>query len=397
MSTNSVGQYTGTYKVWDHVGNVTPDFVVSEGVNPVGQFRPAAWLPVSFYDKYFEVWKVITAGKIVAFDNDGRVIPAQYGLSGATITYTTDDVDAGVIDVRTGSALQSSATGTFNVSAVTAFMGRSGEAMSVSKPIGLAFYDFFQDFDSTSGDGDNPVYYKQHNFRLQHRVAIICDSLIEMPLVPASQSATNLGAGTKASGESIVDFAALSNLPVAKNTDRTPITFTNGTGSDASTRFVNEVDSRSDIAQLGDWYIDLDTGVISCYGTANIASGTYQVAYYHYASNPSTLSAFACAMGDLEAGDFVKCGTGSNFVVDASPTVADTIGQVLEVITYPQDNMDMVRTAYKPPLATDATGLLPGYDGQADQSPGSATGGVPLNVHYSGASNKVVRINLFAR
>jgi len=397
MSINTLGQYTGNHKVWDHVGNMTPGFAISQGINPVGQFRPASWLPVKLWDKYFEVWKVITAGKIVAFDNDGRVVPAEYGLASATITYTSDDVAAGTIDVRTGAALAATATGTFDVSAVTAFMGQSGVALSLSKPAGVAFYDFFQDFDTPDGDGDNPVYYKQHNFRLQHRVSILCDYYIEMPLIPASQSATDLGAATKASGENIADTTALSNLPVAKNTVRTPIAFTDGTGSDSATRFVNEVDSRSDIAQMGDWYIDLETGVVSFYATADVASGVYKIAYYHYASNPSTLSEFACALGDLEAGDFVKCGAGSNFVVDASPTVADTLGQVLEKLTYPQDNLDMVKTAYKPALATDATGLLPGYDGQADQGPGSATGGVPSNVHYAGGADTVVRINLINR
>ena len=61
-----------------------------------------------------------------------------------------------------------------------------------------------------------------------------------------------------------------------------------------------------------------------------------------------------------------------------------------------KDALDRVRTAF-PSIGTDATGALPGYAGQLDQMPGSANGGVPDKVHYSGASNLVVRVNLISR
>ena len=54
---------------------------VSEGIRPHGEYRPAAWLPVQFYDKAFEDWFVIMPGKILAMDNDGRIVPGQYGLA----------------------------------------------------------------------------------------------------------------------------------------------------------------------------------------------------------------------------------------------------------------------------------------------------------------------------
>ncbi len=398
MAVNTLGQYSATHKAWDHVGNVTSDFVISEGQNPPGQFRPASWLPVLFWDKYYEIWKTIMAGKVCAFDNDGRVIPAQYGLGAATITYTATDVTAGVIDVRTGVALVTGGIGTFNVAAVANFMGGS-DALAVSAPIGLAFFDCFQDFgDASSGDdGDNPVYYAQHNFRMQHRITFVCDAYVEAPLIPGNATATNLGQLTLAAGTNILDGVALANLPVAANTVRTPTTFTNGTGTDVATRFVNQVTARADIAASGDWFIDLETGIISCFGTATIVANVYQIAYYHYNAAPGTFSQFLCAYGDLNAGDFVQCGTQSNFVVDAAPDVTDTMGQILEKIVHPQDLLDRVMSAYNPPLSTSATGLLPGYDGQADQTPGTATGGVPQNVHYAGGADTVVRVNLFAR
>lgn len=394
MAVNTLGQYTGNYKVWDHVGNVTPDFVVSEGDVPSEELRAASWLPVQLWDKYFEVWKVMTAGKAAALDNAGRVVPA--GMT--SITYTADDVTAGTIDVRTGVALVAGGIGTVAVSGVTTFMGGT-ETLSVSDPIGMALYDYYQDAGDagTYDDGTNPVGFKQHNFRLQHLVAVITHAYIELPLVPATQTATNLGQLTKASSVNILDGAALGNLPVAKNTIRTPITFTNGTGSDVATRFVSEVESRSMIKHAGDWYINLDTGVISVYGTGTILTNVYQVSYYHYASAPGTVSKFACAVGDLQPGQWVKPDGNANMQLDAAPGVGDTLGQVWAIHKFPRDLMEYVRSGHKPPLATSATGLLPGYSGQYDQTAGSATGGVPTKIHFAGASDSLVRINLCLR
>jgi len=105
MAFDSLGRYNPTHKTWDHVGNMIPVVEHSEGIRPHGEFKPAAWLPVQFFDKFFEDYFVVMPGKALAFDNDGRLVPAQYGLSAATITYTDRDVEAGVIDVRTGAAL----------------------------------------------------------------------------------------------------------------------------------------------------------------------------------------------------------------------------------------------------------------------------------------------------
>ena len=73
MSANS---YTATHKTWDHVGNITPNFEYSEAQRPHGEFRPADWLPVGRYDKLMEEYFVVSAGKIVALDGEGRVVPA---------------------------------------------------------------------------------------------------------------------------------------------------------------------------------------------------------------------------------------------------------------------------------------------------------------------------------
>jgi len=381
-----------------------PVVEVSEGQRPYGEFKPAAWLPVQFRDKYYEIWYVMMPGKLVACDNDGRIVPAQYGLSGATVTYTTNDVEAGTIDVRTGAALLVGDVGTFAVSTVDGspgFMGRSGVVMAVSKPVGVTGYGVFQwagdggEFD----DGFTPAGYRQHNFNMQHRIAILCDYVLELPLVPATTTAADLDQASYASNK--VVFTAVANKPVATNTMRTPITFANYTLTDASVRFVVQKQTVAEVLALGDWHIDLVTGVVTAYAASDPGGGAdaYRITYSHYAAAPSAVSVFASAVGNLVPGDFVKCDANSNFAkAGGSDTFQDVVGQVLEVENVlDKDALGRVRTAYAAPLNTNSAGALPGYAGQMDQMPGTATGGVPDKVHYAGAANLVVRVNLVSR
>lgn len=401
MAFNSSGQYVASHKTWDHVGNLVPDVEYSEGIRPHGEFRPAAWLPVQFFDKYFEDWFVVMPGKAVAFDNQGRLVPAQYGLAGASITYTQDDVDAGVIDVRTGAPLLAADVGTFTVASVTNMMG-TGEALAVSAPVGVAPYPYWQwAGDGAPGDdGSNPAHFRRHNYQLQHRTAIVCDYVLELPLVPARTAGESVAEASFAG--TVSTLAPLANLPVAKVSQRTPITFANGTATDAATRFVRQVASVADIKQAGDWHIDYATGVISVYATASLGVATYLVTYSHYATAPTGagVSKFASVLGNVKPGDFLKINQDSNWV-KADPAVDgfdQILAQVLEVEDVAgKDALDRVRTAFDPPLGTSAAGAFPGTAGQLDQMPGSATGGVPDKVHYAGASNLVVRLNLISR
>lgn len=401
MPFNALGQYTGNHKVWDHVGNIIPDVEHSEGERPAIEFKPAAWLPVQFLDKYYEDWNVIMPGKLVALDNDGRVCPAQYGVASATITYTANDVEAGVIDVRTGVTLLIGAIGTFNVSAVTAFMGRTGEAMAVSKPIGVNPAAVLR---WAGGDGFNPAQYLQHNYNRQHQIAVLCDYVIQVPLVPvvASNEAmetTNVTWFGAPVANVSTTTTALANLPIATNTSRTPISFTGGTGGagPASTLFVNQVDTKAQVTSAGDWHIDYRTGIVAVFSAT--APADVNITYYHYAANATTVSKFACASGNLKPGDFVKSDLNSNFVKAAGgDTFQDVVGQVLARDgAFPKDAMDRVRTAFAPALGTSGAGALPGSLGQLDQMPGSANGGMPANIHYAGAADTLVYINLTSR
>lgn len=402
MSFNTLGQYSANHKNWDHVGNIMAPVEASEGQRPYGEFMPAAWLPVKFFEKYYENWITITPGKLVALDNDGRVVPAQYGLAGATIVYGTDDVNAGVVDARTGIALLAANVGTVNVSAVTDFMGRGvSVALSVSKPVGVCAYPVLQwAGDATAyDDGFNPTAFIKHNYMMQHRVAFVCDYVLELPLVPAKTSTETITSQSWSS--SIMTFDALDSLPVATNTTRTPITFANNSLSTAATVFVYQKSTAAELIADGDWYIDYTTGVIKAYTSTNPAGGTFSVTYRNYASAPtgSNVSVFACVLGDVKPGAFLKCNADSNWVVDSSPSLDVTMGQVLDIEVQPKDMLDKVRTAYSPALATNAAGSFPGgtTSGQMDQMPGSATGGVSDKIHYAGAADKLVRVNLISR
>lgn len=389
MAINSLGQYTGNHKVWDHVGNIIPDIELSEGDRPAVEFKPAAWLPVQFFDKYFENWNVIMPGKILALDNDGRVCPAQYGLASATITYAQNDVDAGVIDVRTGVTLLVANVGTFNVSAVSAFNGVTGVAMAVSKPIGVSPYAVLQ---WAGGDGFNPTQLRQHNYNMQHQITVLCDYVIQLPLVPTAQTTTSLSFGVPSANLST--SSAVGNLPVATNTvGRTPISFSGGS---SATLFINQVDTLALVTSAGDWYINYTTGVVTVYATSQPTS--ISISYFHYASNATATGKFSCVVGNPKPGDFLICDVNSNFKVRASEEFTDVMGQVLaRDAAFPKDALNRVRTAYNPAIGTNAAGANPGYLGQLDQMPGSANGGMPANISYAGAADTLCYINLVSR
>lgn len=416
MAFNSVGQMTGSHKIWDHVGNIVPNVEHSEGIRPAIEWKVAEWLPVQFFDKHFENWIVILPGKVLSVDPDNRLCPAglkrnvDLGGSSDVVTYTVNDVSAGTINVTTGKPVtlaQLTDAGTtrgYTKAEIDAagFLGQSGVAFTVSNPVGVAPYSYLQ---WAGGDGFNPTQYHKHNYNMQHQVSVLCDYVLELPLVPASTSSEALTFSVDATEAGVFTDSGLANLPVAANTIRTPITFA---GTNADTLFVNQVADKTLITMAGDWAIDLATGHVSV--KAGSAPTGITVTYSHYASAPTTVSAFACAVGDLKGGDMVTFDANSNFIkatatnlaLSSDPTGDEVaashglvVGQVLDRdSSHPKDLLDRVKTSYSPAIGTSATGGKPAYLGQLDQMPGSANGGVPSNVHYAGAADTVVRINL---
>jgi hypothetical protein len=416
MPFNDVGQYFGNHKTWDHIGNILPNFEHSEGVRTSMDWMPADWLPVQFFDKHYENWFVIMPGKVVACDPDGRVVPAGLKIaaeltgSGDVITYTLNDLNAGVINVTTGLPLtlaelsDSGSTRGYTKAEIDAagFMGRSGVAFTISAPVGVAPYAFLQ---APGGDGVNPTQYRHHNYNMQHQVAVLHDYVVELPLVPGSTSSESLTFGLDSDGETThFTCSGLAHLPVATNTSRTPTTFSGGS---SAALFVTQVPTKAEVLNAGQWFIDTATGFITVYA-ASAPTGV-SVSYSHYASAPASVSKFACAVGDLKAGDMVTFDADSNLRIasaatlflSSTPTAAQVaraqglvVGQVLKRdASYPK-TLQRVKTSYLPALNTSANGALPGYMGQMDQMPGSATKGAPYNIHAAGAADTVVRINL---
>ena len=469
MPFDDLNRYTPNHKPWDHVGNIIPDIEHSEGERPhLGDGgQVAAWLPVQFFDKYYENWMVVMPGKAVALDPDGKLMPAEYGLTSASVVYTQNDIDAGTIDIATGLAVTTAKTvvlseltgekdaswtaATAGTTGVTSgFMGRYGVSFNDSTKkysIGVAPYAYLK---WAGGDGFNPAEYLQHNYNMQHRVAVLCDYVIKLPLIPAQ--AANESIDKTATGSALtfgsqnvytranaileaynrynsttgtypvlttypVIALALANQNVARNTARTTFALSSTDSSDdLSGVLTNERTALSAVTQAGDYWVDYEKGVIFVYSADGAtlptqisgATGTPRITYYHNGSAPSTLSKFACVLaGDIKPGDFVKTGTGSNLVkaTPASDKFVDIVGQVICLETHPQDSLDRVRTAYNPAIPTDASGSMANAQagssstntGQMDQMPGSATGGYPDLIHYAGAADTICIINLISR
>jgi len=433
--------YNASHKVWDHVGNITPNVEYSEAHRPHGEYMPADWLPVGRYEKHYENYFVVSAGKVVAFDRDGRVVPAGLKVAFATtsadqLTYATADVTEGVIDLTTGVAV-TAACGYTRTELTAALLARGKIDASenaedfISYPVGIAPFNYLQ---WAGGDGFNPAENRQHNYNMQHRVAILCKHVIEMPLIPAVSAGNDLASATAISDSAIADWTATTNgawfsslslsltaryaedvtsgddvvalnlsvMDLAKDTTLTPITVPTG--------FTREVASIAELTTAGDYFFDYDVGVVLMFETdgnaAPVATGT--ITFYQYESAPATVSTYACAIGDLKPGDFVRADKDSNYVkantFSAGTRIADgtglvteselalamnevlkrqdeIIGQVLDQDLHPKDYMDRVRTAY-PALGT------------VDQMPGSASGGYPAALTYAGGSNRMIRILL---
>jgi len=466
MAFDELNRYSPTHKVWDHVGNIIPDIEHSEGERPAHEFHPAAWLPVQFYDKHYENWMVVMPGKCLALDPDGNLMSGEYGLTGASVVYSASDVGAGTIDVATGlpvttakTVVLSNLSGTLAGTAATAgtggvtsgFMGRAGVDFVDGTQkyfVGVAPYAYLQ---WAGGDGFNPSQYQQHNYNMQHQVAVLCDYVIKLPLIPAQAASegvevavavlnlvfgtadthTRVQAQANAEGRynpttgtvpvsltAPVIALALDNENVAKNTARTTITLQSTSASDdLSSILVTEKGSVSAVTQAGDFFVDYLVGVIFIYSAdgATIppvitgAGGTVSITYYHTNAAPAVVSTFASVLAEgIVPGDFLKVGADSNLVVAAPATdnICDIVGQVLALDNnFPKDSLERVRTAYSPAIGTNPAGSManavaggPATNlGQMDQMPGSATGGYPDLLHYAGGADTLVIVNLISR
>ncbi len=440
-------------KKWDHFGNMLPRVENSESVRPHGEFLVAPWLPLNegggVFDKYVEEWFGIMPGKNLAFARDGKVVPAgmlrkwKAASAGTNILkYTTTDQEQKVISLITGLQV-TSADVTVNASAgytkaevktalVTAGYLTSTENAEdfISSPVAVAPYAFYNAFSPT--DPNNPSTLRYTNFNLQHRVAILCDYVLELPWVPEQASAaaiSALGTVTDYTATQLktyyLAFTDVTKMPIAPSTMRTTWAFS----VDPLSLFKNQKNRVRDIRATGDYFVDDDLNRLYFHHGGNLAAAsaaanTVNVSLFHYNStnDGNVAGNYACVLGPVVPGDYLKPTYKSNWIAadkavaqfklstsltggtydGAKETTLNTLlgeleknaeeqamilGQVLEIKKHPRDLLDQVRTSGQQLSSAD----------YLDKMPGSATNGLPDMLTYSAGANKTVTVNIIRK
>ena len=385
----TIRRFSGTWKTRDDVmDNITPNNVVQPNVSvPAGEWKPAAWLPIVWTGEASKDSFVISSGKVVAFDAQGRIVPAGWAKKWAAlsavgdpaITYTSADASAGVIDLSTGETcsagpvrLDDLASGLLSRGLVeeaevaAGFVDETGTgfdateaqdclavvAAFIGAPIGICAYDVYV----WAGDSAGELNYL--NYQKQHLIQFFTDMQMQVPhaalevatTADLSTAALYTGAldqgiefpsAEEAGTELRVDATALAGLArydvdssdevcafallqqPARNTERTPI-------ESSSTLLVRERSSIAKISQAGDWWLDADARLLFVYsadsGLTSPAGAGETVDYYHYDNSESSADRQVCVVGDVKAGDFVTFDQYSNFVKAEPVTISSTEG-----------------------------------------------------------------------
>lgn len=449
-------EYSKVDKAWDHQGNWDPNVEYSEGIRPHGEFRIAPWLPTANarYDKYFELYKILSAGKIVAMSADGYVVPAGLAVTfrdaadgDVVLRYTSDDADRGVISLVTGALVAATDTtvnsgnGWTKGHVTTALRNRGLIAPDLSAnhflsaPVGVVPYAYLKAQNTSTNkirSMRNPKDNVEHNFIMQSQIAILCDYVLELPWVPeglttvAGNVLGTVTAGT--STQSGLWYIAATNttvLPVAQDSDRLAWTF----GSDSVSLFSTRVNSVRSINSTGKYMVDADLNRIYFYhggaSTAAVASDATAVSYgiYHYNSVTDTAISgnnFACVVGEIRPGCYLKPTVNSNWIpvtyADHKYTNATTVSGSFDQAEL-QAALDDVQAAIRENalvigqvlevihhprgglerVRSYGEHLSWGGSLQNDRMPGNATGGMPSAITYSGAANKTVTVNIIRK
>lgn len=169
---------------------MTPSNGLSDGIAPAGGFKVAPYLPIQRFDSDKRANIVIGAGKIVALDVNGAVVPAglrfeaeAYATGLATsvaaadaqavVRYTAQDVAAGVKNFK-GQLV------TDGEPVVKSFFTGTTLNNEVSFYVGVAQYNVFQ---HAGGDNINPATLTGTNFNIQPVISFMCDYHQQYPVV----------------------------------------------------------------------------------------------------------------------------------------------------------------------------------------------------------------------
>jgi hypothetical protein len=431
----AVNRFSSNFKERNDIfSSITPPIVINREISaPAGEWKPAAWLPIQFTKSNIAVGTdafVISTGKVVSLDREGRVVPAglREKLQGgaASLVYTQTDVDYGVVDLVTGERL----TGTQSYSSVDVaeaiierglvpqqeVIDNSGTVpptlqahadiiidLFIQAPIGIAAYDMYV----WSGRPEDEDQYFT-NYSKQHLVQFLTEGQLKMPHFVAGTEAADSwavatvdggGTETAADGDMVdageywnaTNLAALTRYAelgittsspvvaigldpdgdgtqyrVAKNTTRTPV------GVDTDGVLVRERSDPSLINQEGDWWLDDELGVLflhsSTWATGVADTATWVFSYNYYDTAATTGHRYTHFDGPASPTIRVTFDSESNFVAAVEGTTAerDIIGRVLEIQRFPKGEM----------LAAVKTGF-PGLSSSTSKMPGSATAGYP--------------------
>lgn len=411
----------------DVFDSITPNNIRQRDIAaPAGEWKPAAWLPIQWSQSNIGAgadYFVCSSGKLVALTRQAEVVPAglRSSLASSGITYGSDDVAQGVIDLTTGERVTAAVAYTpaqtalgilerglvpaesftgfaaFDYSVDTLSGGQITEIVEalVSKAVGIAAYDIYT-FAGQLESGDDPYF---SNYSKQHLVQMLTEAEMIVPHRVASSTAADAvnfgtvvvttapeGPGDMVAAGEIWNATALSGLErydgvitatssvvavglsepdVARNTDRTPIT------SDVSGVLTSEKSSIAAISAEGDWYLDRTLGILILHsdtyttlnGGATIVTLSYS--YYDDAAAGAGAHRYIHFDGEAKPGDYVGYDEQSNFVPLGSAadisggTAGDAVGRLHFALTEPRSLLGIVKTAFNLSNMNDA-GKMPG-------------------------------------
>jgi len=359
----------------DFFGVPTPAVFESDDVQrPQGAFRPAPWLPIAFTkedNKRGVEYFVVSVGKPLAMTTDGYLVPAGYRAklvkAGATnvLTYTATDYAQGVVDLTTGARYAVNGTTNYTALQVARAIVERGLVLEdvvatnppasdadieavveafVSLPVGVAAYDFWK-WNGVAEENNQwwtnknlqhaVMFHTFHQMKVPYRAALaVDDDAFDASSLVAVSAASGAGdfpqPGELWDIDGLADLAryslttedvvaiALASKPVAKNTDRTPVS------CDTDGVLVREKTSIAAISREGDWYLDAEVGLLFLHADtwATLVTGatTITLSYtaYDNASTGAASEHFIYFDGEMRLGGRLSIDEQSNFVIKGS-------------------------------------------------------------------------------
>lgn len=449
----AINRYTTSFRERnDILDQITPNWVVQREVQtPAGDWKPASWLPVQFTKTNVSAGTdafVISAGKVLAFDSENRLVPAgmkaQLKATSNALVYTATDVAYKVTNLVTGE-LVTAAVAYTNVQVAQALVERglvlaqdvldtAGGAVPptttthanivinlfISPPCGVAHYDFYK-YSGRPEDGDQDFT----NYSKQHAIQFLTEVQAQVPQLTAGSTASDAfatatlnsgGTATAAAGDQVLpgeywnatNLAALTKYSVMGITASSPVVALgldpSGGGDqfrvarntdrtpftcDDDTVLVKEKTSPELIKKAGDWYLDSELGVLfvhsTTWATAVAATDTWTFTYNYYSTTAATAHRHVHFDGPARPGVRVTFDSQSNFVMDdGSAAEEDIVGRVLRVDRQAQGLLKHVKTGFKGSTAATA------------QMPGSATKGYTdlITLSEETVADQVVIVNV---